>query len=62
MWIKGTLVYESPEMLLGYDCYDNTADSWTLGTILGGMKFKTSVIFRIDIEGEILANILTLYD
>ena len=59
---KGSLVFESPEMLLAYDCYDYTADSWTLGTILGGMMFKTRSMFEGDIEGEILADIMTLYD
>ena len=59
---KGSLVFESPEMLLAYDCYDYTADSWTLGTILGGMMFKTNSMFGGDIEGEILADIMTLYD
>ena len=42
---KGTLNFESPEMLMDYNCYDFTADSWTLGTILGGMMFKNNVMF-----------------
>ena len=62
MGIKRTLVYESPEILLGYDCYDYTADSLTIVTILSGMMFKTRSMFEGDIEGEILADIMTLYD
>ena len=48
-------------MLLTYECYDFTTDSWSLGTVLGGLLFKRDTLFSGlggDESGAVLADIM----
>ena len=47
---------------MDFSCYDFTADSWALGSILGGMMFKTDDMFMGASAASILADIMQLYD
>lgn len=50
--------YKAPELLLGYEFYDYSLDSWCLGATMAGMIFQKDPFFNGEDNDRVLLNII----